>query len=137
MNAKQIVTQLFAQWEQGDSAPFFAALAADLVWTAKGTTPISGTYRGKQAYLDQCYKPLLAVFAGPTGCKVHRIIGDGELVVVEWHGETPTVAGPLYAQDYCWVLRVAPGTGEITEVTGYYDTARVEALLAPAGAGSG
>ncbi|MFO1057529.1 MAG: nuclear transport factor 2 family protein [Dongiaceae bacterium] len=131
MAAKAFVARLFDLWEKGDSAPFFAALADDVVWTAMGTTPISGRYEGKQAYLERCYKPLLAIFAGPTRCRVKRILGDGDVVVVEWHGETPTVSGPLYAQDYCWVLKVAAQGETIVEVTGYYDTARVGALFAP------
>jgi len=130
MTAKDFVAQLFGLWEKGDSAPFFAALAADVVWTAKGTTPISGRYEGKQAYLDKCYKPLLSIFSGPTACRVTRLLGEGDTVVVEWHGETPTVSGVLYAQDYCWVIRVGPGSRDIREVTGYYDTMVVAALFA-------
>ena len=129
MSARDFVTQLFECWEKGDSAPFFDALAADVVWTAKGTTPISGRYEGKDVYLDKCYKPLLKIFSGPTRCQVKRILGDGDTVVVEWHGETPTVSGARYAQDYCWIIRAGPETRDIREVTGYYDTARVNDLF--------
>lgn len=48
MSAKEFVTQFFDRWQKGDSGPFFAALAADLVWTAQGTTPISGRYEGNK-----------------------------------------------------------------------------------------
>jgi uncharacterized protein len=129
MNAKDFVSMLFDHWEKGDAAPFFDALASDVIWTAKGTTPISGRYEGKEAYLNRCYKPLQAIFNGPTRCHVNRILSDGETVVVEWHGETPTVSGVLYTQDYCWIIGVGPDNRDIREVTGYYDTARVNALF--------
>ena len=128
MTAKEFVTDLFNRWEMGDSAPFFAALAPDVVWTATGTTPISGTVQGKEAYLEKIYRPLLSIFTGPTVCRVRRIIAEGDTVVIEWHGETPTTKG-VYSQDYCWVVRVRPDGAAIAEVTGYFDTARVSQLF--------
>lgn len=127
-SAKDFIAGLFQQWEEGDSAPFFAALAPDVIWTAKGTTPISGTVHGKQEYMEKVYQPLLKVFTGPTKCQVRRIVGEGNTVVVEWHGETPTKSSD-YAQDYCWLIRVHEDGKAITEVTGYFDTARVAALF--------
>ena len=126
--AKDFIQRVFQQWEEGDSASFFAALAPDVVWTAKGTTPISGTVHGKQEYMEKVYQPLLKVFTGPTKCLVRRIVGEGDTVVVEWHGETPTKSG-TYSQDYCWLIRVREDGNAIAEVTGYFDTARVAALL--------
>ena len=72
--------------------------------------------------------PLQAVFAGGTSCKVKQIIAEGDVVVVEWHGETPLAKGGVYANDYCWVVRVK--AGKLAEVTGYFDTAAVNALFA-------
>ncbi len=134
MSAKDFVSDLFERREEGDSTGFFNALAADVVWTAKGTTPISGTYHGKDDYLQNVYKPLLSIFAGPTVCRVQKILGDGDTVAVEWHGETPTSSGSIYSQDYCRLIRVTEDGRAIREVTGYFDTALVNALLAaPAG----
>jgi len=128
MSAREIVTSLFAKWEAGDSSGFFEAVADDVVWTAIGSTPISGVSRSKKEYLDKTYRPLQAVFSGPTSCKVKRIIAEDDLVVVEWHGETPLARGGIYANDYCWVVRVAGG--KLVDVTGYFDTAVVNALFA-------
>ena len=48
--------------------------------------------------------------------------------MAEWHGETPLAKGGVYANDYCWIVRV---TGEkLTEVTGYFDAAVVNTLFA-------
>ena len=130
MNAKEFVSSLFRQWEQGDSSAFMSALASDVIWTAKGRTPISGTYHGKNEYMEKCYKHLLAVFRGPTSCWIHQVLADGNTVVVEWHGETPLESNQRYSQDYCWLVRVSEDSQTIQEVTGYFDTALVNEILA-------
>jgi len=128
MNAKELVHDLFRKWEAGDSSGFFAAVADDVVWTAMGSTAISGISHSKAAYMAKTYLPLQAVFAGSTSCKLKRITAEGDRVVAEWHGETPLAKGGVYANDYCWIVRV---TGEkLTEVTGYFDTAVVNTLFA-------
>lgn len=127
MNAKELVTNLFAEWEAGDSSSFFAAVADDVIWTAIGNTPISGVSRGKKEYMEKTYLPLQTVFAGSTSCQVKRIVAENDTVVVQWHGETPLAKGGVYANDYCWVVRVT--AEKLTEVTGYFDTAAVNALF--------
>lgn len=127
MQAKEIVLDLFRKWEAGDSSAFFNALADDIQWTAIGTTPISGVLHGKAEYLEHTYQPLQTVFGGPTACNVKRVIADGDLVVVEWKGETPLLKGGSYFNDYCWIVRVREG--KLAEVTGYFDTAAVDKLF--------
>jgi ketosteroid isomerase-like protein len=103
-------------------------------WTAIGKTPISGVSHSKTEYLANTYHPLQEVFSGATSCKVKQIIAEGDLVVVEWRGEMPLLTGGLYVNDYCWVIRVA--NGKLTEVTGYFDTAAVNALFVRSSASS-
>ncbi len=124
---KELIRKLFTKWEDGDSSGLFAALAEDVTWIAIGSTPISGISHSKAEYMQKTYAPLQNLFAGSTSCKVKRMIGEGDLVAVEWHGETPLAEGGLYTNDYCWVIRVS---GEkIQEVTGYFDTAVVNTLF--------
>ena len=127
MTAKEIVTALFAKWEAGDSSSFFDSVADNVIWTAIGTTPISGVSHSKKEYLDKTYLPLQAVFGGATSCKVKRILAENDIVAVEWHGETPLAKGGVYVNDYCWVVRVAGG--KLSEVSGYFDTAAVDRLF--------
>jgi len=127
MEVRELVADLFSTWEAGDSSVFFKALSDDVQWTAIGTTPISGVSHSKSEYLTKTYEPLLKVFNGPTSCRLKRLMADGDLVTVEWHGETPLSKGGAYVNDYCWVLRVKDE--KIVEVTGYFDTASVNALF--------
>ena len=127
MNAKELVSELFQEWQKGDSSGFFAAVADDVIWTAIGHTPISGVSHSKAEYMKKTYLPLQGLFAAGTSCKVKRIVSEGDVVVVEWYGETPLAKGGVYTNDYCWVVRVK---GEkVAEVTGYFDTAAVNALF--------
>jgi hypothetical protein len=127
MTAKEFVTQLFHRWEEGDGQSLFDALAEDIRWTAIGNTPISGTCTSRTEYLEKIYRPLFTFFAGPVRCQVKKIIGEGDTVMVQWHGEAPTRSGRPYLQEYCWVIRVE---GEaIKEVYGYFDTAAVLELV--------
>lgn len=128
MSGEEIVAALFQKWEDGDSSGFFAAVADDVIWTAIGHTPISGISHGKTEYMNKTYLPLQRVFGGPTSCKVKRIVAENDVVVVEWHGETPLAKGGVYANDYCWVVRVKDR--KLAEITGYFDTAAVNALFA-------
>ena len=77
MNAKDLVSDLFQKWQDGDSSGFFAAVADDLIWTAIGHTPISGVSHSKAEYLKNTYLPLQSVFAGPTSCNVKRVFLRG------------------------------------------------------------
>lgn len=78
--------------------------------------------------MKKTYLPLQSVFASGTSCKVKRIVAEDDVAVVEWHCETPLVKGGVYTNDYCWVVRVEEG--KLAEVTGYFDTAAVNALFA-------
>jgi uncharacterized protein len=108
---------------------FLGGLAEDLVWTATGTSPVSGTYRGRDAYIDGIYLRLDERLASWPRPRVERIIADGEWGVVEF-----TSTGGLgkngtdYNMRYCWVIHVADD--RIVEVVGYYDTQTVTALFA-------
>ncbi len=131
MSAKQFLTDWFTELATSgfDSEVFLGALSDDLVWTATGHSPISGTYRGKQQYIDNVYAPLDARLQRWPRAEVVRIIGDSDWAVVQFHGEGGAgVNGTEYTLDYCWVVHVEGGA--ITEVIGYYDQSKVNDLFA-------
>jgi uncharacterized protein len=107
---------------------FLAHLSDDIVWTATGSSPVSGTFHGLQAYTDGVYRKLdERLVTWPTP-KVERILVDGNWGVVEF-----TSTGGLgkngtdYNMRYCWLMHI---TGEkVDQVIGYYDQLKVAELF--------
>jgi uncharacterized protein len=112
-----------------DGTVFLGALSDDLVWTATGTSPVSGTFRGKQAYADGVWHPLDDHLVTWPRAEVLRILADGEWAVVEFRGVGGVGRnGTDYSLQYCWVVRVVDD--EVREVVGYYDQTKVAELFA-------
>jgi uncharacterized protein len=126
---KQLMADIFAGLAVGDGRRFIDSLAEDFCWTITGTTSWSGTYRGKEAVRSNLLQPLLAQFAGRYTNTLHRIVAEGDYVVVECRGKVTTKAGKPYNNTYCWVCRIADG--RLSELTEYMDTELVATALLP------
>jgi uncharacterized protein len=120
--------QIFAGLSKGDGKPFRDSMAEDFRWTLIGTTKWSGTYDGKRAVIDKLLRPLSAQFADQYINNAHRIIAEGDYVVVECRGQVTTTSGKPYHNSYCWVCRIADG--KLRELTEYMDTELVATALA-------
>jgi ketosteroid isomerase-like protein len=123
---RQLIAGAFAAWEHGDYEPFFKVVADDVRWTVIGSTPISGTFEGKQAFLDGAVVPLHDRLARPITATVLNVFGDGDQVILQWQGESAGKNGHPYHQTYCWVMRLSGGL--VVEVTAYLDTGLVAAM---------
>jgi ketosteroid isomerase-like protein len=77
--------------------------------------------------LNELLEPLFSQFATPYTSDAHRIIGEGENVVVEARGHATTKAGRQFDNTYCYVVRVADG--KVKELTEYCDTHLVAEVL--------
>jgi len=100
---KQLLQTIFAELSVGNGKPFLDSLADDFCWTITGTTAWSKTYRGKQSVRTELLRPLFAQFADRFINKLHRIIAEGDFVVVECRGHVTTKLGKPYNNIYCWV----------------------------------
>lgn len=108
---------------------FLAALDKDVIWTATGNSPISGTYRGREAYVEGIYRRLDARLICWPLAHVERIVADGAWGVVEFSSTGGLgTNGTDYNMRYCWVIHVSD-TG-VDEVIGYYDQQKVAELFA-------
>jgi ketosteroid isomerase-like protein len=125
---RRLVADAFAAWGQGDSKPFFAIVADDVTWTVIGTTPISGTYTSKKAFLDGAVRQLGGRLKDPILADVKAVNADGDMVFLRWEGRSTGPGGKPYAQTYCWVLRL--DAGKVVEVTAYLYTELVSAMFA-------
>jgi ketosteroid isomerase-like protein len=132
---KRTMTAVFAELERGNVLPFREALAEDCVWHMIGTTPWSGTYRGKTTILGKLLQPLRQQFADQYTNSASRIVAEGDVVVVECRGRVTTRTGKPYRNTYCWVCRM--DGGKVKELTEYMDTQLVAEVLEPPPAGAG
>lgn len=124
---KQLMQDVFAEFAQANSRPFVDAMADDFRWTISGNGRWSRTYDGKQAVLTELFPALRERIEGRIKMSAHRVLADGDYVVVEAHGANVTKAGMPYNNSYCFVCRFADG--KLVELTEYMDTELVTAAL--------
>jgi ketosteroid isomerase-like protein len=117
---KQLVQELFDATARGEWRPFADALADDVRYTLLGHNSWAGTYEGRQAAIRDLWGAIMKKLAAPNRIRAHRIVADGDVVVVEARGDATTVSGQRYANDYCLVFRLRDG--KIVEATEYMDT---------------
>ncbi|SRR5258706_6336802 len=126
---KRLMQHAFAELERGNSKPFVDLIADDMVWITPGSTSWSGRYAGKGVIMNEMWGALRLQLEGRIRTIADRITADGDIVVVEAHGDNMTKRGQPYRNTYCMVYRFAGG--KIKEMTEYMDTDLVAKVLAP------
>ena len=124
---KLLVQHIFTELANGNPRPFVDGTSDDFRWTVEGSTPWSKTYEGKQAVFTELFPALRSKMSDRMRTIPDRYIAEGDLVVVEAHGENTTRSGKPYNNRYCYVIRVADG--KLRELTEYMDTALAMAAL--------
>jgi uncharacterized protein (TIGR02246 family) len=124
---KALIQQMFDALANADSRPFVALMADDVTWTVMGQTRWSGTYRGKAAVLNDLLGVLRTRLADRYRATAQRVIAEGPYVVVQARGQSTTVAGTAYNNEYCFIYRLEDG--KIKEVTEYLDTELLTSVL--------
>jgi uncharacterized protein len=126
---KQLMEIVFVELAKGNSKPFVDLMAGDFRWTIPGTSTWSGSWNGKEVVLNTFLRPLFARFANTYTNTAHRIIAEGEFVVIECRGNVMTKSGKPYNNCYCYVCRLVDG--QLRELTEYMDTELAAAALGP------
>ncbi len=108
----------FAAWAAGEG-DIFDLLADDACWTIAGSGPGTGTWHGRQAYIDAAVTPLFDRLAAPTVPDVIGIWADGDEVVVRWRQDTPVKGGGSYRNAYAWFFTMQDD--KVTAVTAFLD----------------
>jgi ketosteroid isomerase-like protein len=124
---KAIVRTFFAAANEGDLARGLELLADDVTWTNIGTTRFSGTYRGKQAVVEDLLACVFGRLEGGIRSTIDNVVAEGEFVVVQSRGQATTLDGDAYDNTYCHVFRLREG--RIVAVTEYMDTELASRLL--------
>ena len=131
---KKLVQQMFSVAGDPDPAVrekslFMATLADDASWTVTGQYSWSRTFTGKQSIMNDLHGHVRSRLVERGRTIAHRIIADGDIVVVEAKGNNLTKEGQRYDNDYCLVFRFEGG--RIKEVREYCDSVLTEKALGP------
>ncbi len=129
-STRTFITNLFSDFaHKGLGSHFLDSLSDEVVWTATGSSPLSGRYVGKKAYQDQVLAKLRERLQTSVKPQVDLILADGDWATVYFH--TTDVKGHNgvdFSMSYCWLMRVEDG--KIVEVVGFYDQKKVCDLFA-------
>jgi ketosteroid isomerase-like protein len=124
---RQIIQQAFDQWSKGGRTFFQDVLAPDAVWTIKGTSPMAGTYRNRQDFMDRAVKPFADRMSTPVRPTRTQVWADGEHVIVHWDGAGQAADGAPYNNSYVWIFRMAGQRA--AEVTAFLDLVPYDDVL--------
>ena len=108
---------------------FLDSLSDEVIWTATGSSPLSGRYVGKREYREQVLAKLYERLQTSVKPQVDLILVDGNWATVYFH--TTDVKGHNgvdFSMSYCWLMRV--DREKIVEVIGFYDLKKVCDLFA-------
>jgi len=125
---KRIVQEFWDAFASGNSEKAFSLMADDFVWSVIGTTPLSGTYRGKQQVQEKFLAKVFEVVDAEAGVglEIEELIAEGEKVVMRAKGSMKGRYGP-YNNSYCHVMTVRDNLLRAT--VEYVDTALVNSAL--------
>lgn len=121
-----LVQKAFDDWRTGQGG-IFQLLADDAVWVVAGSSPYSGTYRTREAFMEDAVKPITDKLATPIVPTVRQIVAQGPHVVVHWDGQATAKDGSRYENSYSWHMQLE--NGRITRVTAFLDTWRLVQLM--------
>jgi ketosteroid isomerase-like protein len=124
---KQLVQTWLDETTRGEWQPFAGALADDVRYTLIGSNSWAGTYVGRETVVRDLWLPLTRRYTAPIRIRPHRLVAEGDLVVVEATGDATTRTGVPYQNTYCMIFRLRDG--KIAEATEYMDTELTTAVL--------
>lgn len=121
-----LIQKAFDDWRAGQGG-IFQLLADDAVWVVAGSSPYSGTYPTREAFMEDAVKPITDKLATPIVPTVRQIVAQGPHVVVHWDGQATAKDGSRYENSYSWHMQL--DNGRITRVTAFLDTWRLVELM--------
>ncbi|WUH91211.1 nuclear transport factor 2 family protein [Streptomyces sp. NBC_00433] len=130
---KAVVTRYVEAVRDGDLAVVRGSFAPDATWDYPGNLPISGTWKGRDAIVEDFLGGMgtRLMPGAPLVIALTNVIADGEQVVAEWTSDGTTAAGAAYSNRCLGVFTVRDG--RITSIREYADTHHVAEVLFPAG----
>lgn len=107
-NDNALVRDSLDRWVHGTGSPF-ELLLADADWTIVGSSPLSKTYHGKQAFLHEVIHPFNARMRSPLIPTVRGIYADADMVIILFDAAATAADGIAYHNTYTWYFKMADG----------------------------
>ncbi|MEU6425452.1 nuclear transport factor 2 family protein [Microbispora sp. NPDC046973] len=127
---RAVVIRYVEAVRDGDADVVYDSFAADATWHYPGDLPISRTWRGRDAIVNDFLGGMGPILVpGSMTIELVGTIAEGDRVVAEWTSKADTVFGTVYDNRCIGVYTVRDG--KITSVVEYSDTRHVAAALFP------
>jgi ketosteroid isomerase-like protein len=128
---KTVVVRYVEAARDGMSAVIRDSFAEDAAWEYPGDLPLSGTYRGIDAIVNEFLGGAAALMAPGTGVilELTNVVAEGDQVVVEWTSRATARNGGAYRNRNAGIFTVRGG--KIVSVREYTDTQHVVQVLLP------
>jgi uncharacterized protein len=131
-DAKSILSRYVAAVEAGDADAIRRSFAEDATWTLAGQLPISGTWRGRDAIIDEFLAAAMSNYEpGSVSLVIDQMIAEGDHVALQWTSRARTLDGEPYENVCLGVFTVHDG--KIQSVREFMDTHYAFNALARAG----
>jgi ketosteroid isomerase-like protein len=119
MTNRETIERYVQALQRGEEIGGF--FAADASWTLDGRLPLSGTWRGREAILDDFFGQVRALYApGSISIEVTSLTAGDDRVALEWTSRARTADGEPYENRCAALFTLADG--RITTVREYMDT---------------
>lgn len=117
----------------GDLPTLHATFAPDATWWLPGDLPVSRTWHGPDAILDEFLPAVMSRFK-PDSIEftTNSITTTQDAAIVEWTVEATRLDGNPYKNNYIAIFETRDG--RISAVREYMDTSVMQPLFAAAGA---
>jgi uncharacterized protein (TIGR02246 family) len=129
-DARTVIETYVAALRNGDTDTVKRLFAEDATWWLGGELPLSGTWEGRDAILDDFLGQVPRLYRPETiEISVTSLIADKDQVAMEWTSRATTTQGEPYENRCAGVFTVRDG--RIAHVREYMDTQYAAARLNP------
>ena len=120
-DAKAILSRYVEAVEVGDAETIADSFAETATWTLAGELPISGTWEGREAIIDEFLRTAMSNYEpGSVSLEITGMIAEGDRVALQWTSRARTLDGQPYENECIGVFTVSDG--KIQSVREYMDT---------------
>ena len=124
---KKLIRDYFEAVGSGASDKVVAAFADDVVWWVPPSSPMGGTYEGKNAVLGMFGKGVSLYAPEPMKIEILGMVADDRKVAAEIHITATTAKGAEYSNFYHFLFEI--DAGRIKGVKEYVDTLYAQRTL--------